>query len=1015
MRYLTIILLLLTAIAAQAQLSITDVTTATQLAQKLVGSGVTISNVTYSGNFVSSGIFKSIATVVPFDSGIVLTSGIARTNGIEIGVDGNATRNADNALNGSGDVDLNVLSNNTTFDATVLEFDIAPLGDTLTFNYVFSSDEYPEYNCSDFNDVFAFFISGPGIVGVQNLAKIPNTNIPVAINSINDGTVTGGNNLSDCTSLGPGSPFVSLYIKNTTGTHLTHNGLTKLLTAKVVVQPCQKYHLKIAIADASDGVIDSGVFIEANSLNSNTITSTALGNVDNSTGTKYLAEGCLGSTVQFRIPAAVATPTVINLLVAGTATNGVDATLVPPTITIPAGATAFNLDINAFNDAFTEGTEVLKIYVPTPCNSGIFYDSAIIDIRDYEPLYVTPDTSLVCPTASKQLIASSGYNTYTWDANPTLSSTTIPNPVATPTTSPTTYYCTAVLGTCTARDSATILFNNITLKAKQDVNCNNGNTGSILVSHGSGWVAPLQFTINGGTPQADSLFTGLQVGTYIIAIKDATNCTSNITVSIIQAFPNLTLTHTLIPPGCSIPGAIIITASGGNAAYQYSLDGIAYQASNSLAVTTNGNYTVYVKDGNGCIATKQVVVNAPSNVSFTTTVTPATCSGLPDGTITITTTTGTSPYTYSNNGGVSFQASNVFNMLSTPNVSIVVKDALGCSALATVSVPLTNAVLVNAGTPTTLCEGNNITSNATSNGTTYNWTPSLGVSNIAVLNPTLAPTTTTKYYITATTGICNKVDSVLITVNPAPIPNAGADTTICFGTAVTLLATGGVSYSWKPLLNITNPNTPTPTVQPKDTTVYYVQVTDANGCKSLIADSIRVNITPKIILFAGNDTLVASSQPIQLNAISNAPLYTWLPGTYLSNAAIPNPIAVFPNLGVYTYSVTAYTPQGCFAVDSITITVYLGPAIYIPTAFSPNGDGTNDVLYITTVGIKDIAYFEIYNRWGQKVFATKTSKNGWNGTFKNLQQPQGTYVWQVKGTDYKGNTITQKGTLQLIK
>lgn len=181
-----------------AQLQITNETNATFLAQKLVGNGISISNVTFTGNSLMAGHFKNLGlTNINIDSGIVLTTGSAKSNAATFAIgmngDGITPSNFELASTGwflPGDatlaaaIDADVLTMN---DACVLEFDFVPLGDTVKFNYVFSSEEYePIFACSEFIDAFGFFISGPGITGQKNIALVPGTNLPVSILNINN-------------------------------------------------------------------------------------------------------------------------------------------------------------------------------------------------------------------------------------------------------------------------------------------------------------------------------------------------------------------------------------------------------------------------------------------------------------------------------------------------------------------------------------------------------------------------------------------------------------------------------------------------------------------------------------------------------------------------------------------------------------------------------------------------------------------------------------------------------------
>ncbi len=989
-------------ICAKAQITVTTINVGLELAQKLVGNGVTISNVTFSAANGTCGTFTNINSVIKFDSGIVMTSGFAKTLGTTTtGVDGLASRLASTDYGGAGDFNLNTLvTPNTTEDAAILEFDFVPLGDTISFNYQFTSEEYPEFVCQTFNDVFAFFLSGPGVGINKNIALIPGTNVPVTINNINDQTC--------------GLLYNPFYVPNYSGTKLTHDGLTVKLKAFSAVTPCLTYHLKIAIADVGDGLYDSGVFIEANSLNSNAVNTAVNGDIDPVTNTFYLAEGCNSGDITFTKPIASSVTTITTLTIEGTATNGVDATLIPNIITFAPNQTTVVIPITAFSDGLVEGTETLKIYINSVCGADVYLDSASIEIRDYKKLFIVPDSTSVCPGSSKQLVASTGYDTYTWLPNPTLSSTTIYNPFATPLVSPTRYYCEAEVGTCRAKDSAVLYFNDLKLKTKSDIFCKNAATGSISVGAGSGWALPLQFTINNGTPQADSTFNNLAVGIYTIGVTDALGCSKTLTVSLVQAYPDLDFTQIVQAPVCLSSGSITVNGVGGLAPYTYSLTGTTYQASNVLINNAFGNVTVYIKDANNCVYTKIVNVVNPPSLSITYVITPATCSGAADGKITIATIGGSAPFQYSSDAGATFQASNVL-LVTNGSKSILVKDVNGCIGVADVDVPLNNNLIVDAGNNITFCESKTDTLKATSNATTYLWTPNTAIYNNAVLQPLVNPITTTQYYLTATTGICNAIDSVLVNVIPAPIAYAGIDTGICYNDIIQLQGSGGNTYLWQPNVAITGITTPNPTVKPLVTTRYWLSVTSSFGCKSLVADTVLVTVIPIIKPFAGNDTIVALNQPLQLNAIANAPNYIWTPSTYLSNATINNPIANIPIYGDHYYTVKAYTNEGCFGTDNIKITIFKGPTIYVPTAFTPNSDGTNDVLKITAVGLKQFVYFRIYNRWGQLIFDANNAAKGWDGTFNNTQQPTGTYVWNVKGVDYTGKTINLKGTLILLR
>lgn len=182
-----------------------------------------------------------------------------------------------------------------------------------------------------------------------------------------------------------------------------------------------------------------------------------------------------------------------------------------------------------------------------------------------------------------------------------------------------------------------------------------------------------------------------------------------------------------------------------------------------------------------------------------------------------------------------------------------------------------------------------------------------------------------------------------------------------------------------------------------------------NGCMG--ESSNTVNIL-KVNINAGNDTIASIGQPIQLLA-TGAQEYEWTPSFSLSNPYIYNPVATIQQNIVYYLK--GVTEEGCIGFDSLKITVYKGPEIYVPGAFTPNHDGKNDLLKPIIPGAAQLEYFIIYNRWGQKIFGTKTIGAGWDGKLNGIDQLPGTYVWMAKVKTYTGSTIERKGTIVLLR
>ena len=247
----------------QAQLNLVGsgpTTTPAALVLKLLGPGVNASNITYTGAATSKGTFTSTATNLGMSSGVMLSSGEVVNPG------GPASLFKSTNTGGGSDPQLAAISAGLTiFDAAVLEFDFTVVSDSVAFKYVFGSEEYNEYvqQPTVFNDIFGFFINGPGLPANKNIAIVPGTvNTPVKISTVNNGPAAAGSLASGpCTNC-------AYYVDNALGTTVFLDGFTTVLTAKSVVSPCETYHIKLAIADVSDGAFDSGVFIEEGSFQS---------------------------------------------------------------------------------------------------------------------------------------------------------------------------------------------------------------------------------------------------------------------------------------------------------------------------------------------------------------------------------------------------------------------------------------------------------------------------------------------------------------------------------------------------------------------------------------------------------------------------------------------------------------------------------------------------------------------------------------------------------------------------
>lgn len=541
-----------------------------------------------------------------------------------------------------------------------------------------------------------------------------------------------------------------------------------------------------------------------------------------------------------------------------------------------------------------------------------------------------------------------------------------------------------------------------------------GNDGTITATVTKG-TAPFEYSTDGVNYQANPVFSVLPAGDYTITVKDALGFTGTATVKVNNVCIDVSSVATNSTCGNS-NGGIVVAAARGTIPYEYSIDGINFQAGNSFSGLAAGPYTVWAKDAAGKINSTAITINNTAGPQINATATPALCTDK-EGTVSISGTGGTTPYLFSIDG-TNYQKNGTFNNRASGNYTAWIKDANGCTASQPVVVLVTDNLTFTPGNNPTICEGDTTVFTCTSNGNSFNWSPALGLRNASTLNPAATPGITTKYYVTASLGVCTKKDSVTVFVNPAPLADAGNGTTICYGQSAQLNGAGGISYNWSPATYLSNAAIADPeVVRPSSTMTYSLKVTDATGCTSIQPAKVTITVTPPAKVFAGNDTAIVMNQPFVLQAVdinnSRFTQYQWSPAYGLSNSAVQNPVALL-NENI-TYTVTATTPQGCSGMDAINIKVYRGPEIYVPNAFSPNGDGRNELLKAIPVGIKEFKYFNVYNRWGQLIFSTKDASKGWNGEVNHQQQGTGAFVWMAEGVDGKGNVIRRRGTVTLIR
>ncbi len=348
---------------------------------------------------------------------------------------------------------------------------------------------------------------------------------------------------------------------------------------------------------------------------------------------------------------------------------------------------------------------------------------------------------------------------------------------------------------------------------------------------------------------------------------------------------------------------------------------------------------------------------------------------------------------------------------------VTLTDPFGCKATDSVFVDVKQFVTIDAGRDTGICAGDAIQLNPISDALHYKWSPAAVLNNDTAKYPIATPFATTTFYVIGNIGKCQSTDSVKVRVAPYPGAIGIPDTTICFGQSIQLHASGGSMYTWSPSFFLNDPNIRDPVANPDRSIRYIVTILDTLGCPKPVFDTVIVQVQ-KVTADAGpRDTSIVVNQPLQLNA-TGGQFYLWTPATGLNNPGISNPVAILNDNMDYIVSVS--TAAGCFANDTISVKVFkVFAGIYVPSAFTPNGDGKNDVFRPIAIGIKQITYFKVFNRWGVLVYSSNKNNYeqniGWDGSYKGKPQDADVFVWIAEGVDYMDKKIIQKGTVTLIR
>ncbi len=798
------------------------------------------SNVTFQGGATSIGYFSNATPGLDFAEGIVMSTGSV------LDAPGpNSSGSTSTITNSGSDPQLQTLMPGYTInDATVLQFDFVPASDQLEFQYVFGSEEYMEWVGLGFNDVFAFFLSGPNPSGGNynnvNIALIPNTSIPVTIDNVN---------------LNTNSQY---YVNGSS--YIEYDGYTVTLTAQADVVQCANYHIKLAVGDCGDSSYDSAVFLKAGSFTSGESYTMQAFNAWGSA--LHFYEGCSNYLVFTRTENTnINEPVPIVLTIGGTATQGVDYTAIPTNLEIPAGQQTYTYYIDALFDGVAEGTETITFTFMNGCPCSTSSSTTTIYIDDQ--FAITPSLTnngpiCVGDQATIDLTLNmSGVNSEVqiiWSTGASDVSSITVQPTATQTYTATIIYpCDTMYASTTVQVINPPIvdlgpdFEITGFTAPLDADMPSGNTGIWSYVTGSG---PGTVTI-GSPTNPHTIGTVSEFGTYTYTWTEtslAPNCVSSDDIAI--TYFHIPTTDFYITPVLCFGDTAVITYTGNGfdwATYNWDFDGATV-----LSGTGWGPYQV-VWDYHGlhnvslAITELNVTVDTvisvyvPPILDYEFTYSDDPCYHSCNGYAQVDVTGGTPPYEY--HWGSS---TNIMNHLCAGQYIITVDDVNGCSFTQQFTINEPTQMTFDTAYQNVDCFGNHtgwatVTANGGTPPYTYIWSDMF---NGATHNDLAAGIYTVTIY---DSNNCSLFEQFHIT-QPGLLQIATSPSlAICENTSIQISAQqiGGVqpyTYHWNTGSGFSN-GPPSFEITPHQDVTYQVYITDGHNCQTP-TNTIAITVSP---------------------------------------------------------------------------------------------------------------------------------------------------------------------------